>query len=182
MISTDPAVNKFCDVSSSNDFIIMTNCDQSNERTNNTEESSDKEDVISHQTQNFDKDDNCDYSKGTNSITEPSDKVDSTHCNLETCSSPNPSIFEIISLPITRASTMTSISDTKRNKLCCKLLVIVSVCLIIGVFLIPIMIFLVNQTRKGTELDSEFSHERNTSNTEVCKRCSVYSIDAFMLL
>ena len=62
-----------------------------------------------------------------------------------------------------------SINIVHHNVLCCKISIIFSMCCIIGIFLMPIIFFIVNQANDNTEVDTEYSHEINTSIKEVCK-------------
>ena len=59
-------------------------------------------------------------------------------------------------------------SVVNHNAPWCKIFIIFAVCCTIGIFLIPITLYFVNQTRDNTEVDSpEYSHKRNTSNVVV---------------
>ena len=68
-------------------------------------------------------------------------------------------------------NTISTSSIIKHKTLCCKVFVILAMCCIIGIFSIPIIAYYVNQTRNNAELhgevDTEYSHEINTSNVEV---------------
>ena len=54
------------------------------------------------------------------------------------------------------------------NALCSKVLVIFGVCFIIGCYLIPIILYYVDQSRGNPEVDPEFPSEKNASAAKVC--------------
>ena len=64
-------------------------------------------------------------------------------------------------------------SLNSRNALCCKVSVIFGVCCVIGVYLIPITLYYVGQTRDNPKTDPEFSPEKNTSTAKVCCKLNV---------
>ena len=86
--------------------------------------------------------------------------------------SSNPDDDVTVSLPkkvLKKCNTVTisTSSIMKHKTLCCKIFIIFAICCIIGIFLIPIIAYYVNQTRNDAEVDTEYSHEINTSNAEV---------------
>ena len=61
------------------------------------------------------------------------------------------------------------------NALCCKILVFFSVCFIVLCFLMPVILYSVNQARDDDETKTaEYSHEKNTSRANVCCRIYIY--------
>ena len=50
----------------------------------------------------------------------------------------------------------------------CKILLFFAVCSIVVCFLIPAIFYYVNQARDSDETKAEYSHEKNTSSTNVC--------------
>ena len=77
---------------------------------------------------------------------------------------------DVTSLPkkVLKHSTISTSSMINQKAMCCKIFIIFAICCIIGIFLIPIIVYYVNQTRDNTEVDTEYSREINTSNAEVC--------------
>ena len=77
---------------------------------------------------------------------------------------------DVTSLPkkVLKHSTISTSSMIYQKAMCCKTFIIFAMCCIIGIFLIPIIAYYVNQTRDNTEVDTEYSREINTSNAEVC--------------
>ena len=103
---------------------------------------------------------NFDQSRDSNKVSESSHKEDDSITNADSYAT---------SLSKKVLTKKHSISSTSKNYnvLCCKISIIISVCCIIGFFLLPIIFYAVNQTRGNTEGYAEHSHENNTSNTKV---------------
>ena len=108
-----------------------------------------------------------------NSISESlvlKDETDNGNLNYSRCisQSSNPD-GDVTSLPkkvLKKHNTISTSSIIKHKTLCCKIFIIFAICCIIGIFLIPIIAYYVNQTSNDAE-DTEYSHEINTSDAEV---------------
>lgn len=121
---------------------------------------------------------NLDQVENSNNVSESivlKDKVNNTsigNLNHPRCisQSSNPD-HDVTSLPkkiLRKHNTISTSSIIKHKTLCCKIFIIFAMCCIIGIFLIPIIAYYVNQTRNNAEVDDEYSHEINTLNAEVC--------------
>ena len=100
--------------------------------------------------------------------------VDNTDTAYERCISQNEGIENNVVLMSERKKIQrnTSSGYLSGNALCCKVSVIFGVCCIIGIYLIPIILYYVGQIRGNPETNPEFSHEKNTSIAKVCcKSC-----------
>ena len=109
--------------------------------------------------------------KNGNSISESlvlKDEADNGNLNHSRCilqsSTPD---GDVTSLPKMVLNKRRTSSIMKHKTRCCKIFVIFAICCIIGIFSIPIIVYFVNQTSNNAEVDTEYSHEINTSNAEV---------------
>ena len=163
---TDSTANGSSAAIDSNDFNIITHCDncsipESSNNGNNPDTVS-NQGYISQDATSTDGD--CDERKESSSSPKPSDNGHNTiNCNQKCISCTD----DIISLPA-KNYTMRSVNGSKQNAVCSRLIVIFSICLIIGVFSLPIILFLVNHIGDDdTEVDTEFSPGNYS---EVCKQ------------
>ena len=58
------------------------------------------------------------------------------------------------------------------SDMCCKVSIALGVCFIIGYFLIPLILYYVNQNRGNSRLDPDHSYRQNKSSVKVC--CKLY--------
>ena len=54
------------------------------------------------------------------------------------------------------------------SDMCCKVSIALGVCFIIGFFLLPLILYYVNQTGENLRLDPDHSYEQNKSSVKVC--------------
>ena len=115
-------------------------------------------------------------SSALDDMTINADKTTEDNLNHQRCISQDEGIENnTASMPI-RKKIQRNISSERLNScnaLCCKVLVIFGVCCVIGVYLIPITLYYVGQTRDNPKTDPEFSHEKNTSTAKVCCKLNV---------
>ena len=105
-----------------------------------------------------------------NSILESSvlkDEADNGNLNHSRCiSQSSTSDGNVTSLPkkvLKKRNTISTSSIMKHKTKCCKIFIIFAICCIIGIFLIPIIGYYVNQTSNDAEVDTEYSHETEVS-------------------
>ena len=81
----------------------------------------------------------------------------------------------VASLPKSSKKMKRSNSSAKtgaHSDMCCKVSIVFGVCFIIGFFLLPLMLYYVNQTGENLRLDPDHSYEQNKSSVKVC--CKLY--------
>ena len=112
--------------------------------------------------------------KNGNSVSESlvlKDETDNGNLNHSRCilqsSSPDGDVTSLPKKVLKKRRTISTSSIIKHKTRCCKIFVIFAICCIIGIFSIPIITYYVNQISNNAEVDTEYSHEINTSNAEV---------------
>ena len=65
-----------------------------------------------------------------------------------------------------RSNSLTNASAY--SNVCCKVSIVFGVCFIIGFFLIPLILYYVNQTGENSILDPDHSYGQNKSSVKVC--------------
>ena len=104
----------------------------------------------------------------------------------QTCISQDENVENnVASLPECSKKMKQSYSSAKtgaHSDMCCKVSIVFGVCFIIGFFLLPFMLYYVNQTGGNSRLDPDHSHGQNKSSVKVC--CKLYkdSIDIKIIL
>ena len=105
--------------------------------------------------------------KASNAINITEDNINHEICiSQEENVGNNVAMLPQCSKKIKRSNSLTNTGAY--SDMCCKVSVALGVCFIIGFFLLPLILYYVNQTGENLRLDPDHSYEQNKSSVKVC--------------